>query len=257
MKAFSNVILKEFRHLRWIIIIGFISFLAIAILSVFAFDFLGGLVQQVPRELIEEIEIARSFMELFDDYDYYIWSQWNAKNLYQLGTLLVIIISASQFAGENSKKTMAFLLTRPVGRLKVFAGKISAGLLILLVIFATGTMCLWILSFIFAGNFAIARIFIASFLTFLWLALYYILGVMISILTEEPVPAGVITAVVGVILSIPGWFQSLRHFSIFYQMKAIDYFVFEIFPGWNIFVALVLTTVLFYVGYRIFLSRDY
>lgn len=258
--AVKELVRKEFRHLRWIIITGVLVNCTTALLIVGAYYFLKKFVGQIPAEtllMLQEIDIIHSVLSIFSDYSHYIWSQWNAKNLFQVAAFLVIIIAATQYAGEAGKKTMTFLLSRPVNRRQVLTAKCLAVFLALLLFFTTGTVVLLISSRLFGYRLLNSMIVTAGFLTLLWVYVYYLVGSIVSLFFSEPLPAGVAIGLTGLLLSVPGLFGGLRPYSIFYQMKATGYFLFAESPFGSIIAALVLTGILYFAALRVFQTRDY
>ena len=256
----KNLISKEIRHLRWFVIIGLILNAALAVLTVTTFHYLGQITRELPGELLEilvEYEIARELLLIFGDYSLYVWSQWHAKNLYQLASLSAIIIAALQFAGEINKNTMGFYLTRPVTRRDGYLGKTMAGLILLLLVFGGGTIFFWIASACMGYAAEWGRLLAALIISLVWIAGYYLLACLISTLMKEPVFAGVMAGVCGLILSLPGLFGGSRSFSIFYQMRAVDYFIAGQPAALSIGPGLVFAGVLFWVGLRVFEKKDF
>ena len=256
----KNLISKEMRHLRWFMIIGLILNAGLAVLTVTTFHYFGQITRELPGELLEvlvEYEIARELLLIFGDYSLYIWSQWNAKNLFQLASLSAIIIASLQFAGEINKNTMGFYLTRPVTRKDGYLGKTIAGLILLLLVFGGGTIFFLIASLFMGYEAEWGRLLAALLISLVWIAVFYLLACIISTLNKEPVFAGVMTAVSGLILSLPGLFEVSRPFSVFYQMRAVDYFVAGQPAALSVGSGLVFVGLLFLVGLRVFEKKDF
>jgi len=196
-------------------------------------------------------------LSLFGDFPLYIWSQWHAKNLFQLAALFAIIFAASQFAGEVSKKTMGFYLTRPVTRQLGYLAKITAGLLALVFIFSTGTAAFWLVSRIMGYTAAWGKFFAALTVSLMWIAVYYQLACIISVFNKEPIMAGVLAGVTGVLLSLPGLFAASRQFSIFYQIRAVEYYILgnSLFPP--LLIGLLLNIFLLFAGMDLFTKKDF
>jgi len=57
--------------------------------------------------------IADELQRILADYNYYLWSQWQPKNLLQFGTILALVLAAPAVAGELSRGSMDYLLSRP------------------------------------------------------------------------------------------------------------------------------------------------
>jgi ABC-type transport system involved in multi-copper enzyme maturation permease subunit len=258
--VFRNLLAKEFRQLRWVIIIGLILNVGLAFLLTLTYRFLGQFLGEIPQDvfdILSSYNLIRQLFEITGNYSFYIWSQWNAKNLFQLGSILVIIIAATQFAGEGSKKTMGFYLTRPISRFQGFLAKTSAAVLIIVLLFLSGLFLMWLISTILGYSAAWGRLFIATLIGIAWLMVYYLIALIISIKSSEPIPAGVTAGIVGIILSIPGLFTAVRQLSIFYQMRAVEYFINGHSFLFSFVSALLIGSLLFYLGFYIFKQRDY
>ncbi len=256
----KNLARKEIYQLRWLIIIGILLSAGTAAITVASFHYVEQIVEEIPLELIEllsQYEVTRELLFIFGDYSLFVWSQWNAKNFFQLAALFTIIIAATQFAGEVSKKTISFYLTRPVSRRHGYVGKIAAGLLVIIVVFTGGTVLFWLSSLIMGYTAEWGRLFAAMLIGLVWVSVYYLLACIISLLNREPVMAGMIIGISGVLLSLPGMFTLSRQYSIFYQMRAVDYYLLgqplllSIVPGVVIGVLLLL------IGLRVFEKKDY
>lgn len=256
----NSLIRKELHQMRWILIIGILFGISLAVVLAATFHYLAVIVQEIPGELIEllsQYEATRELLLIFGDYSIYIWSQWNAKNLIQAGALLAIIIAASQFAGEVSRKTIGFYLTRPISRNEGYIAKIISGLLVHVIIFSSGTFFIWISSAVLGQGADWGRLTAALFVSLIWLAVYYQLGCLISSLNREPITAGVIIGLAGILLSLPGMFSASRQFSIFYQMRAVDYFIsgHSLLP--SIGIGLIINIIILIIGQRIFARVDF
>ncbi len=256
----KNLIKKELQQLRWFILTGLLLNISIAVITVVSFHYFGHLVEDLPRELMEMLvkyDLTRELLSIFGDYSLYVWSQWHAKNLFQLAALFVIIIAASQFAGEVSKRTMSFYLTRPVTRQLGYLAKITAGLLVLVFIFSAGTIAFWLVSHIMGYTAAWGKFFAALTVSLMWIAVYYQLACLISTFNREPIMAGVLAGTAGVLLSLPGLFAVSRQFSIFYQMRAAEYYILgnSLLPP--LLIGLVLNIFLLLAGMNLFSNKDF
>ncbi len=258
--VFRALVRKELLQMRWIIIVGLLFSASLAVLAVATFHYLAGVFEEIPADLLEVLsgyEVARELLVIFGDYSVYIWSQWHAKNLYQVGALIAIIMAASQFAGEVSRRTIGFYLTRPVTRRLGFLAKVIAGSLAMLIMFGGGTVLIWAASAIMGNNADWGRLFIALLLSLIWLNAYYLFGCTVSVFNREPITAGVLIGLAGIVLSLPGLFAVSRQFSIFYQMRAVEYFIqgLSIWPSF--FAGLALNCLLLFVGLTVFGRKDF
>ena len=251
---------KEWRQLRWVWVIGGVLCLVTAVLTVAFYGTLGQMIEEIPPEVLDVLlryDAGQQLLTLVASFDVYLWSQWNAKNMIQLGSLFVIIIATMQFAQEAGKKTMGFYLTRPISRREGLAGKMLSGLMALGAVFGAGTLALILLSRLFGYDVPAGRFLVAFLVGFCWMAVFYALAVRISIGGLEPVLSAVITAAVGLGLSLPIFAGSWRVLSIFYQMRAGNYYLQGQNPLWSVSAALILFSLLTLLNIRAFSRKDY
>ncbi len=256
----SNLARKELLQMRWIIIVGMLFAVALAIVIVVTFHYMEQVVAEIPADLMEflaQYEITRELLFIFGDYTDYVWSQWNAKNLIQAGAILAIAMSASQFAGEVSRRTIGFYLTRPVTRVEGYLAKIAAGVIVLTLVFGSAMIFIWAASSLFGLTAEWGRLVGASLVGLVWLITYYLAGCIISIFNREPITAGVIIGVTGIFISVPGLFAVSRKFSVFYQMRAVDYYFYQQSLAPSILYGIAVSAVLLFAGIRLFKARDY
>lgn len=167
----------------------------------------------------------------------YFWSNWYAKNLYQMITIFSILMGMSTIAGEVSRGTAAFLFTRPMTRRLVLSAKIAAGYGVMATVVIGTTLVTMLIAQM--GDTPLP----ARFLLGLPMALHgglvlYLIAVILSILVDDPVKAGASAAVVMMMLSVPGWIKGWGAYSIFRQMAGIPILLAE---PWPVVPALILT----------------
>lgn len=254
---FRDLLSKELRQYRWVFGMG----LGLALLNVFlvvlSYDLLGGIIKEVSIDIWEKFQIKNAAYGTFNEFSYYLWSQWNAKNLYQLGVIIAAVLAVAQFSGESSKRNMSFLLSQPATRRQIFAGKSGAGLAIIYLIFALSTLCLCTFSLLLGHQVLWTKLLVSSLIGLLWLTVFYLLGCVFSIINPLPFLAGLALLGVGVILAIPGWFFPTRRISIFYQMKAVGYFLKGDLWIISVLPALLLSGLLYYYAQQLFERKDY
>jgi len=246
--------------MRWIIVTGILLSVGTAVLLVLSHLYMQQFIDELPGELIDMLmksELTHEILAWFGDYSLYVWSQWHAKNWLQLAALFSIIIASVQFAGEVSNKTISFFLSRPLSRAIGYTGKVLSGLLLLLIMLASGTLAIWLFSSILGYNLEYGRFLIATVVSLVWVISFYILGTIISILNREPVMGGVLIGLTGVVLSLLGLFSYTRQFSVFYQMRAMDFYLFGSSPWLSIFTGLLVSFALFYLGIKLFSKKDF
>jgi len=194
---------------------------------------------------------------IMENHNYYLWSQWNAKNLYQVGTILAILLGMNVFAGEVSRGTAGFLMTRPITRAEVFITKASAGAVMLFLIVFLSTLALILSAVIEFGTVDVGRLVVATIITIVGLLVIYSFSLLISVLIDEPVKAGAVSAL-GVFLSaVPGWFPKTTNFSLFTHITATEYFTDGNLPVVELLVMVLLITIFLYVSLYKFSEKEF
>lgn len=250
----KNIIKKETKENLWKLIIGTIFLLVTALIAIFSHDFILDFLSDVSLDgyerFIPDINI------LYND-TLYIWSQWNAKNLYQIGAILAIIFGMSQIAGEVNSNSIGFLLTKPLSRRKIYFSKALAGIINLSIAIIIPTISLLLLANYIFDNLAISSLIVVNILTLLGLILIYSLSLFCSTIIDDPIKAGIITAIIVIAFSIPGWFQVTKRLSLSTYIKGEQYILNNQFPYIAALIIMILTLMLLNLGARIFEKKDY
>lgn len=260
IKVYKLILQKEWRSMRWIMILSFFIALGTVLTTGIMYYYTEQFIEEIPPELfslLKEHRLSRSFLGLFEDFNTYVWSQWNGKNLLQLGSLLSIVLAALQFAGEKSKKTMSFFLSRPLSRKEGYIGKILAGALFLFFLFGLSTLFLYLVSIFMGHGEGFGRLLGATLLSLLWLSVFYLMCVIVSIKANEPIPAGAIMGGGALLLSALGLFPATQSYSLFYQISARGYFLREASFIGSLLPGIVVGAIVFKLGLYLFLRQDY
>ena len=136
---------KEILDIRWRLLVFFILFGILLVGTIALRPFVGELLGISSREIDELPEFVRKIVgdlsalnRLETDDEYYLYSQWQGKNMGQFLPICALLLVIPLFCREEEKKTLYFLLAR-FPRRKIFWSKIAASfsaILSLLVIFA-------------------------------------------------------------------------------------------------------------------------
>lgn len=242
---------KEVRESRWKIIIGLVVFVITAVSIPLTFKYVQELLP-----LIEGIPGMGNLDRLLEDYNMYAWSQWNGKNLYQVGTILAIVMGMNLVAGEKVAKTLEFLLARPVSRGTLYFTKFAAGLSSLALVVFGSTVCLFAASALMGYTQGAGGLFLATLVTYAGLIFVFTLTYLVSTVLDEPVKVGLCSALVLLLLSIPGWFPRTRWLSLFRHMSGAGYVLEGNFPLVALSVILLLTAGMYYLGSRLFEQKQ-
>lgn len=256
--VFRNLLCKELRQYRWLFWISLGLALLNVLLVVLSHELLGGgIIKEVSVDIWEKFQISEADLEPLDEFSYYLWSQWNAKSLYQFGLIMIAVLAVAQFAGENTKRNMSFLLSRPATRRQIFAGKSGAGLILIYLAFGVSALSLCVFSLLVNHQALWTKLLFSSVISLLWLTVLYFLGCLLSILIPFPLLAGLALLGVVAILAVPGCFLPTRALSVFYHMKAIGYFLKGDLLLLSVLPALLLSGLLYYYTLKVFEQKDY
>lgn len=225
---------KELRETRWKWLCYAGLLVAVAVLA----QAMHGLMQDILGDLGAPggSALLQAMLHQLDDPFLYHWSNWYAKNLYQMTTLFAILLGMSTVAGEVARGTAAFLFTRPLARTAVLSAKIAGGYGAMATMMVATTLIAMGVAYL--GGMALP----ARFLSGLPIALLgglvlYLLSVIASILIDDVVKAGAAAAAVMTVLAIPGWVRGWEIYSIYRQMAGVPVLLGE---PWPVVPALVL-----------------
>ncbi len=251
----KTLLRKELREARWKLVVGTGILAVMALLLPLAYEFIKDLIATVPSE---QMDMYRHLMpiNILDNYSIYIWSQWNAKNLTQLGTILAILVGMNLIAGEVNDKTASFLLSRPIARRTVFFTKALAGALILVLAVAISSIVLLVAVHLSPHSLEAGRLMVTTLITLLGLLVIYALTMFYSSLIDEPVKAGAIALVSVLAISVLGFFTQTRKLSLFTHMYGTQYFIGGTFPLLPVVIMSVAIVLLLGAGLYIFENKE-
>lgn len=248
---------KELKENRWKLALNTALLAILAVVTAVAYDYLRSLMASSEASAEVPEMFRNSLVAQLGDYRTYIWMGWYGKSFYQFGAILAIIVGMGLFSSEAARGTVSFLLARPFSREEVFAVKFAAGAVALAVPALIATLLIVPTARI-AGHAVSAALLLEGFpVAFSGVLVIFALSVVFSVLIDEPVKAGAASASVALLLSIPSWFESARHFSVFVQMQALPVLNGEAFP-WGTTAAMLVAVVLLYYGaLNAFRAREY
>jgi ABC-type transport system involved in multi-copper enzyme maturation permease subunit len=245
---------KELREnrVKFVIMVVILGILGISIPLLF--DWTGNILRNLDLSpFINPGEL--SF--IISDYGNYAWSQWTAKNLTQLATLAAIVLGMGALAGEAAYGTAPFLLSKPLSRRRVYTTKIIAGAILLAGIVFGSTVIFILVSGLKCFAFDRGAFLVSSALAFGGAVVIYLGTAIFSVLIAEPVRAGVAAALFWILASLPGYFKSTAAYSIFFQMKAVRYWLLGESPLVPLLLFLVTGWILFEMGVFLWSRKDF
>ncbi|NLX90141.1 MAG: ABC transporter permease subunit [Firmicutes bacterium] len=252
----GTLLRKELRETRWKLVLGTAVLAATAIFLPLSFNFLKDLISAIPPEQLERFG-GMMPANIFNDYSLYLWSQWNAKNLAQIGTILAVLVGMNLIAGEISGQTAGFLLTRPISRRSVFLTKALTGMLILISMVWFSTIVMVITAHFTPYTVDAGRLLLTTVITTLGLLVLFSLTLLFSTLIDEPVKAAGATLLVILLLVFCGWIEPLRFLNIFYHMNGAQYFIGGTFPVVSTAIMCAAAVVLLAAGLRLFEKKEF
>lgn len=150
----------------------------------------------------------------------YFWNQWSAKGLPLAGILVSIILGAGVFAQEKARGTLFFLASTPLSRRNIYDTKVAAGLVLLFACIIGTTLLLILFTSFYGISLPVLPFVIGAFLAFCGIAVIYQVTIIFSILTDDPLKAGVASVLLSFLLSIPGLFEGGQKYSLLLQMQS-------------------------------------
>jgi len=258
---------KELHHLRWRFLTMLLIMLASAYLVLTGYHTLMPLIDlqameealrssSLLREFMDPQEISQQVSRMVRDINFYIWSQWFGKNLYQILQLTIIVLAFPLFAGESSRGTIHFLLSAQT-RTRIFYTKAAACGAAIWVIATIGCLLPWLLASRYGYQFT-ARDFLSYWLVItLCSFLLYGLVVFWSILFNDvvkPILFSIATFIgIGFIPAVKG----LTELDFSRYMSGADVFFTHHPPGLALAIITVLGLVVFYLCRLLFNGKEY
>lgn len=156
-------------------------------------------------------------------YNQYIWNNYSAGILPQLGAVVAIVMGMGSFSLERARGTILFLLNTPLSRDVIFCTKTSAGLILL----CSALLVFYLLVFLSSRLFDFPIIFGALvavfFLNLMGVIFIFQLTILFSVLSTDPVKAGLASASCCFLFYGAGLFKETRFISPFYYMGGGTY----------------------------------
>ncbi|GEM_PF-5210327 len=251
----TRLIYKEYKDLRFKFWLSFAILIATALIIPITFGYLADLFV----DLLGDQALLHDLFIQFTNYPLYLFGNWYAKNLYQMGTLIALFFGMGLIANETTRKTSSLIFTQPLKRSTIYLYKFgtAAGLLILMLLFST--LILYPTTAM-VGEQMPGLDFLAPLpMTAAGLLIILALTGLFSVLFDDSIKAGAISALILAIIAIPGWIpkEPIYKLSIFYHMKGISIFLNGEFPWLVFFIFLAITALLLIITTKILDQKDF
>lgn len=255
---YKNLIIKEAKEHKWKLIIGLIILIAVGVSLPITFDYIFDLMEHLEGlpGIIGEA-IYRDFHHFLSNYEVYLWSQWNGKNLTQIAGIISLILGATAIATETSKGTLEFLFSKPISKAQILSSKIIVGITYIAILIIVPTLAMLLASVIMGKPDFGVLVTIGLIPVFLGMVVYYFLGLLFSIYTDDSIKAFAFAAGVVILNILMGFTKATRRLSLSYHTQGIDYVVNGSFPFLSVFILVGLSLCLAFVCYKGFIKKEY
>ncbi len=260
------MIKKEITDLKWRFIVITIIMVFLLFLTLFLKDMMFS---ALPTDLSQQIKgnkllsrlmnpdvLKRQFERMRKDYNYYVWSQWYAKNFFQFLLIAVILYGFSSFAKEVEKGTIYFVLSRRT-RKAVYLSKIFAGLIVVIITVLIEGLLPVIVAPLFGNGFKPIVGVEITFQAIVVSALLYAIVSIFSILMNDQVKPILISIGAFVGLWIFGWFKDTQYLCVYRYMMGTDIYLNHGIQWLATLLILAITGSLFYFGWKLFENREF
>ncbi len=230
--------------------VGLVLLIGIGVFITMTHEFTINLLENEP------IPNLKQQLVMFKDYRFWIWSQWFGKNLLQIGSGLALIFGSGIISSEVSRKTIYFLLSKPIRREKVFTVKYVVNLLILAVIVIISTMALYAASLTREDDFSIILIIKLTIMSVAGMTVLFSIAAYLSTVFNQTSKSLIISFLLAVMISIPDYLPGLKKFSMYYQMAGYNMYIGESFPVIPLAILMLISSALYVLGRNRFVKRD-
>lgn len=233
----------------------FTGFLVLAVLAVgipLLYDITVRLVENLsPPDFLKGQEV------FLKDYRLYIWSQWFGKNLYQFGSVMAAIFGAGIISSEVSRKTMQFLLAKPIRREDVFTVKFIVNFAALALTVLASTIVLYITVVATGHKVPVVEMAQNIIMALAGMAVIYSIAVYFSTVFDRTLKSAIVTGIIAMSLFVPGFFPGLHYYSVYYHMTGYDIALGKGFPLIPLAVLIIITAAFYMLGRNRFKKRDF
>lgn len=261
-----NLLIKELNDLKNRFLLLFLLIGISGYLIIVYYDFFVSLMDISTIQDALALSPLSSYMDteaiiqqlalLLNDMDFYLWSQWFGKNLYQIIILSTVLLAFSTFAREAEHNTMNFLLSNFTRR-QIFKSKILAGSMLLILLIAEG--CFLPLFLATDAGYSFTLLTACSY----WLQMVsaamflYATVILFSVLSKDVIKVIIASMFFLILLSVPKFIKLLSSLYLSRYMTGFDIFVGNGIHYPSILILILMTTAIFMLTWRIFQNKDF
>lgn len=222
-----------------------------ALMITLGYDFTIRMMEAAPMP-----DFAREQLELMKDFRFYVWSQWFGKNLYQMGSFIAILFGFNIISSEVSRRTMHFLLAKPIRRQDVFKIKYIVNYASLVLVVVISTAVLYISAVVAGRGYPLLQLIENTVIAIAGMGALFSMAVYFSTVFDSPAKSFTAAFLTALALFAPGFSPALAKFSVYYQMAGAGIFKSEGFPLIPMVVFVLVSVGLYVLGSKRFVKGD-
>ena len=246
---------KELREARFKCILFAILVAFSASSSAILYSFTSGMINTSNSQL--PAPLAAQMQQTFSSFNSYIWGGWFQINGILYLAVFAAILGTSLIAGEVSRGSIFFLLSRPVGRDRVLLIKYGVSALLVLLVALLGTVLIFTIGTIVGHSVDLSRMLLATLLA--WLGTLFVLGLTLvcSVLFSDVLRPALVALGVTAVLALPAFIPTLQRWSLISYWSSADAYFKGTFPLTNLIVDLVAAVLPLIVALVLFRKKAY
>jgi ABC-type transport system involved in multi-copper enzyme maturation permease subunit len=227
----KSFLFKEWKYIRRKILplsIGLAIFGFLTVVLLLALPYLADFLESLLPEVTPEMSI-QSFMDSTNS----------------IVSIIAVILCADAIAGEREQNTLVLIQTKPISPISVILSKLAVRYLLVLVSTIVGAITVFFGTWAFIGLPNIQSFIISLLVYAITLFTYMSIGMLISTIARSQISAGVISAVIILLITLISaflMFEEFQPYNIF--MLSVNILIVDFTPA-NIVLACL---VLFFTG---------
>lgn len=195
---------------------------------------------EIGRRIKEAVELQRNFRG-------YVWSQWFAQNLSNIGTIFAVLLGSGSPITMGTKGAALFTLSLPVSRTRVVSSRALAGLSQLLVLAFVPSLMIVALAGGIGERYAVSDAFVHGLCWFVAASVFFNLAILLSTIFDDLLRPIVIACAIALVASLSQFiFRGFEHYGIYAVMNGESYFRSGSLPWLGLFGSAVSSALLFY-----------
>lgn len=246
---------KELREARFKLVVFAILVTISTTTNTLFYPFTSGLGSSTRAGL--PASIASQMQHMFSSFDLYMWSNWFQINGAVYLTLFATLLGTSLIAGEVSRGSIFFLLSRPISRDRVLLTKYGISALLMLMIALLGTSLVFTVGAMAGHSLDLPRMLMATLLVWLGALFVLSLALLCSVLFSDVLRPALVALGVTVVLALPAFMPTWQNWSLIFYWSSADAYFKGVFPLTNLLVNLTAAALPLIVSLVLFRKKAY